>query len=92
MPMNEWRPAEGEIFSVSDLLGRARRSLEHGFSDVWTEGEILGMGRSLGAVGLRAWRDCLGAVMQEDQLFAGTIAEIFERLRPGIPRRRADGG
>ncbi len=40
-----------------------------------TEGEILVMGRPLGAVGLRAWRECLGAVMQEDQLFAGTIAE-----------------
>lgn len=40
-----------------------------------TEGEILVMGRPLGAVGLRAWRECLSAVMQEDQLFAGTIAE-----------------
>ncbi|MCV2420914.1 peptidase domain-containing ABC transporter [Paucibacter sp. DJ2R-2] len=40
-----------------------------------TEGEILVMGRPLSAIGLRAWRDCLGAVMQDDQLFAGTIAE-----------------
>lgn len=40
-----------------------------------TEGEILVMGRPLNAVGLTAWRECLGAVMQEDQLFAGTVAE-----------------
>ena len=45
-----------------------------------TEGEILVMGRPLSAIGLRAWRDCLGAVMQDDQLFAGTIADGVEMM------------
>ncbi len=40
-----------------------------------TEGEILIMGKPLSSIGLPAWRERLGAVMQEDQLFAGTIAE-----------------
>ncbi|MEC5160713.1 MULTISPECIES: peptidase domain-containing ABC transporter [unclassified Janthinobacterium] len=40
-----------------------------------TEGEVLVMGRPLAAVGLQAWRARLGAVMQDDQLLAGTIAD-----------------
>ena len=38
-------------------------------------GEIRIGGVTLGQLGLRAWRDMIGIVMQDDQLFAGSIAE-----------------
>ncbi|MBY0572584.1 MAG: ATP-binding cassette domain-containing protein, partial [Undibacterium sp.] len=47
-----------------------------------TEGEILIMGRPLMSIGLEAWREKLGAVMQDDQLFAGTIAENISFFAP----------
>jgi ATP-binding cassette, subfamily B, bacterial CvaB/MchF/RaxB len=40
-----------------------------------TEGEVLVGGRPLQHLGLRAWRDRVGAVMQDDALFSGTIAD-----------------
>jgi len=40
-----------------------------------TEGEILIDGEPLRRVGLEAYRSSLGVVMQEDQLFAGSIAD-----------------
>jgi ATP-binding cassette subfamily B protein RaxB len=40
-----------------------------------TEGEILIGGEPLSRVGLEAYRSTLGVVMQEDQLFAGSIAD-----------------
>ena len=53
-----------------------------------TEGEILIMGQPLSSIGLPAWRDSLGAVMQEDQLFAGTIAENIAFFAPQIDYER----
>ncbi|MBD8634292.1 peptidase domain-containing ABC transporter [Stenotrophomonas sp. CFBP 13725] len=38
-----------------------------------TEGEVIFGGRSIGEVGLGRFRSVVGAVMQDDQLFAGTI-------------------
>ena len=38
-------------------------------------GEILVGGMPLGRLGLRPWRDMIGTVMQDDQLFAGSIAD-----------------
>ena len=38
-------------------------------------GEIRIGGRSLRRVGLRGWRDMIGTVMQEDHLFAGSVAD-----------------
>ena len=38
-------------------------------------GEIRVGGQPLRQVGLRAWRDMIGSVMQDDQLFAGSIAD-----------------
>ncbi|MDK2122578.1 peptidase domain-containing ABC transporter [Parachitinimonas caeni] len=40
-----------------------------------TEGEILIGGSPLKGLGLRNYREMLGAVMQDDQLFAGSIAD-----------------
>jgi ATP-binding cassette, subfamily B, bacterial CvaB/MchF/RaxB len=53
-----------------------------------TEGEILIMGRPIYKVGLEAWRERLGAVMQEDQLFAGNIAENIAFFAPVIDMER----
>ena len=38
-------------------------------------GEILVAGIPLSQLGLRAWRDMIGTVMQDDQLFAGSITD-----------------
>lgn len=38
-------------------------------------GTVLVDGRDIAEIGLRRYRDAVGAVMQDDQLFAGTIAE-----------------
>jgi ATP-binding cassette subfamily B protein RaxB len=38
-------------------------------------GEIRVGGQPLGKVGMRAWRDMIGTVMQDDQLFAGSISD-----------------
>jgi ATP-binding cassette subfamily B protein RaxB len=38
-------------------------------------GEIRVGGRSLKRLGLRAWREMVGTVMQEDHLFAGSVAD-----------------
>jgi ATP-binding cassette, subfamily B, bacterial CvaB/MchF/RaxB len=38
-------------------------------------GQILVGGVPLGRLGVHAWRDMIGAVMQDDQLFAGSIAD-----------------
>lgn len=53
-----------------------------------TEGEILIMGKPLNAIGLAAWRDRLGAVMQDDQLFAGTVAENIAFFAPEVDMNR----
>jgi len=39
------------------------------------EGELLVGGVPLSQLGLRAWRDMIGTVMQDDQLFAGSITD-----------------
>jgi ATP-binding cassette, subfamily B, bacterial CvaB/MchF/RaxB len=39
------------------------------------QGEVLVGGVPLAQLGLRSWRDLVGTVMQEDQLFAGSIAD-----------------
>jgi ATP-binding cassette subfamily B protein RaxB len=40
-----------------------------------TEGEVLVGGVPLARAGLRAWRDMLGVVMQEEPLFSGSVAD-----------------
>ena len=40
-----------------------------------TGGEILIGGVPLSHIGLAAWRDCVGAVMQDEPLFSGSIAD-----------------
>lgn len=47
-----------------------------------TDGEILAGGVALDRLGHRAWRACVGAVMQDDTLFAGTIADNISFFDP----------
>jgi len=46
------------------------------------EGEILVGGVPLSRLGLPAWRDMIGTVMQDDQLFAGSITENITFFDP----------
>ena len=45
-------------------------------------GEIHVGGMPLQRLGLRAWRDMIGTVMQDDQLFAGSIADNISFFDP----------
>lgn len=53
-----------------------------------TEGEVLVMGRPLHEVGLPAWRARLGAVMQDDQLLAGSIADNIAFFATPVDQKR----
>jgi ATP-binding cassette subfamily B protein RaxB len=46
-------------------------------------GEIRVGGQPLQQLGLRAWRDMIGTVMQDDQLFAGSITDNISFFDPG---------
>jgi len=46
-------------------------------------GEIRVGGMTLAQLGLRNWRDMIGTVMQDDQLFAGSIADNIGFFDPG---------
>ena len=45
-------------------------------------GEIVVAGIALRQLGLRAWRDMIGTVMQDDQLFAGSITDNISFFDP----------
>ena len=45
-------------------------------------GEVIVGGVPLARLGLRAWRDMIGTVMQDDQLFAGSIADNIAFFDP----------
>ncbi len=53
-----------------------------------TEGEILVNGEPLQRVGLHAYRSMLGVVMQDDQLFAGSIADNISFFAESSDRER----
>ena len=46
------------------------------------DGEVLVGGNNLGRLGLQKYREMLGTVMQEDQLFAGSIADNISFFDP----------
>jgi ATP-binding cassette subfamily B protein RaxB len=54
------------------------------------EGEIRVGGQTLGRVGLRRYRGMLGAVMQEDQLFAGSLADNIALFDPEVDQDRIE--
>ncbi|MEE3624692.1 peptidase domain-containing ABC transporter [Nitrospirillum sp. BR 11752] len=54
------------------------------------EGEVLVDGLPLTAFGLRAYRERIGVVMQDDQLFAGTIADNIAFFDPDLDLERVE--
>jgi len=46
------------------------------------QGELRVGGQPLARLGLRAWRDMVGTVMQDDQLFAGSVADNIAFFDP----------
>ena len=55
-----------------------------------TAGSIEIGGRPLARVGLAAWRNAVASVMQDDQLFAGSIAENISFFEPAPDHARID--
>src|SRR5881392_1485194 len=53
-----------------------------------TSGEVLIDGVPLGTLGVRAYREQVGAVMQEDQLLSGSIADNICFLSPEFNREK----
>lgn len=54
------------------------------------EGEVRVDGLPLKAFGIRAYRERMGVVMQDDQLFAGTIAENIGMFDPDLDQERVE--
>jgi ATP-binding cassette subfamily B protein RaxB len=54
------------------------------------EGDVLVGGHSLVRLGLHRYREMLGTVMQEDQLFAGSIAENISFFDPRLEHERIE--
>jgi ATP-binding cassette subfamily B protein RaxB len=55
-----------------------------------TSGEILVGGEPIARLGTRAYREMLGVVMQEDQLFAGSISDNIAFFAPKPDRERIE--
>jgi ATP-binding cassette subfamily B protein RaxB len=55
-----------------------------------TEGEIRVGGIPIKGLGLKSWRTMIGAVMQEDQLFAGSIADNIAFFAPETDMQRVE--
>ena len=55
-----------------------------------TEGEVVIGGRPIARLGLRRYRELVGAVMQEDHLLAGSIAENIAFFDASPDRRRIE--
>jgi ATP-binding cassette, subfamily B, bacterial CvaB/MchF/RaxB len=53
-----------------------------------SEGEILIDGTPLSRLGARSWREKVGAVMQDDQLLSGSVAENITFFEPVIDEER----
>lgn len=55
-----------------------------------TEGELLVDGQSLASLGATRWRSMIGVVMQDDQLFAGSVADNICFFSDQPDRRRIE--
>ncbi len=55
-----------------------------------TSGQVLVEGMPLARYGRRAWRESVAAVLQDDVLFAGTIADNVAGFEPVDPERLAE--
>ncbi|WP_051362158.1 peptidase domain-containing ABC transporter [Solimonas soli] len=78
------RIAAGESVAITGPSGSGKTTLLHLLLGLLppSEGEVLLGGRSLALVGARALRRMTSAVMQDDSLFAGSIAENISFFDP----------
>ncbi len=67
----------GESVAISGTSGSGKTTLIKVMLGIHTPlaGEVRVGGVPLQRLGMRAWRDMIGTVMQDDQLFAGSIAD-----------------
>lgn len=54
------------------------------------QGEVLVDGQPLQRIGMRRYRGMLGAVMQEDQLFAGSLTDNIALFDPEVDQQRVE--
>lgn len=69
--------APGEVLAVTGRSGCGKTTLVNILLGTYAplEGKILADGQALQQVGIERWRDGLATVMQDDSLFAGSIAD-----------------
>jgi len=82
----------GEFVCLTGPSGQGKTTLLKlllGFYEP-TEGEVLVDGVPLHVFGVRAYRDRIGVVLQDDQLFAGTIADNIAFFDPQMDMARVE--
>lgn len=78
------RIAPGEHLAINGPSGGGKSTLLKLLLGLYqpTTGEIRIDGQPLGRLGLAAWRERLGAVMQDEPLFAGSVADNIAGFEP----------
>jgi ATP-binding cassette subfamily B protein RaxB len=81
---------EGEFVTIMGPSGSGKTTLMKIMLGLLepTEGEVLIDGLPLPAIGARAYREHVGAVMQEDQLLSGSIADNICFFDPNFDQER----
>lgn len=84
--------APGECVAITGSSGCGKTTLVKVLLGLLTptEGEVLIGGHPIARLGLRRYRELIGAVMQEDHLLAGSIAENIAFFDASPDRRRVE--
>ncbi len=86
----DFRIAAGETVAIVGPSGCGKSTLLKILASLLnpTDGELLIDGEPLSKLGLARWRSMIGVVMQDDQLFAGSVADniCFFAEQPDIER------
>lgn len=87
-----FRVEPGEFVAVVGPSGGGKSTLLKLMVGIYepTEGEVLIDGHSMRSLGLRAVRDRIGVVMQDDQLLSGTIADNVSFFDSAIDMERVE--